>query len=80
MTRLLYKNSNFKVFSRMIKNSCAENNVNACKTCASIEIINSLIKNLCRLLRKNQPFRGKLNNIIYMALHKFGNLRDFDKI
>ena len=31
-TRLLYKSSEFKVFSRIIKNSWAESSVNACTT------------------------------------------------
>ena len=33
MTRLLYKNSDLKVFSSIIKNSFAEDNINACKAC-----------------------------------------------
>ena len=48
-----------KVFSRIIKNSCAENNVNECKASllrtlqTGIKNTNPLIKNLSRLLRKN---------------------------
>ena len=33
MTRLLCENSYFKVFLRIVKNSCAENDVNACEVC-----------------------------------------------
>ena len=34
MTRLLNKNSNLKVLSRIIKSACADNNVNACRVSA----------------------------------------------
>ena len=43
MTRLLYKNSDFKVFLRIIKNSYAVNNVNACKACG---VLKNLVKSL----------------------------------
>jgi len=43
MTRLLCNNSDSTLFSRIIKNSCAENNVNACKACA---VYKDLAKNL----------------------------------
>ena len=43
-TRLVYKNSDFKVLWRIIlKNSCAEKNMNACKACA---VYKDLLKNL----------------------------------
>ena len=61
MTRLLYKNYDFKVFSRIIKDSCAENNVNVCIACAVYrrtllagrENTNPLSNDLSRLLSRN---------------------------
>ena len=67
MTRLLYNNSEFKVFLRMSKNSCAESSVNACKAYAANKNrnINPLIMNLSRLLRKNLGSFMQLSTVIY---------------
>ena len=41
--RVICKNSDFDVFSRIIKNCCAENSVNACEACG---VFKNLVKNL----------------------------------
>ena len=40
---LVYKNSDFTVLSRILKNSCAENGINVCKAFA---IYGSFVKNV----------------------------------
>ena len=43
MTRLIYKNSDFEVFSRIINNYCAEESANAYKACG---VYKNLVKNI----------------------------------
>ena len=43
MTKLIYKNSDCKVFSRIINNSSAENSVNAYKACG---VYKNIVKNI----------------------------------
>ena len=80
MTRVLYKNSDLKVLSRIIKNSCAENSLNACKACAVYENLvknltswnkeyNPLIKNVWRLLRKNLGSFMRVSTVFATRCH-----------
>ena len=64
MTRLLYKNSDFEVFSRILKNSWAENNANACKTCSAYK---NFAKNLTR---QNSEYQSTNYEPIQAALEK----------